>query len=113
MTRLRSPWLWGVSVAVVIVAVVAILVTMNVVQQARDQRFLDALDADDSTTIGDLPDEQLLVSREAYCEDIARGWDIDDAVEAASNNWQEGAGLTKAQYDLNVRALFNAASVAC
>lgn len=96
----------------VVLVVAAIWVTVVLVQQARDQRFLDALDADTTTTIGELPDEQLLISRESYCEDISRGMSVEEVVDAAGVQ-PDGSDITYAQYKNNVRALYNAASVAC
>lgn len=113
MRALRPAWVWGIGAAVALIVVAAIVVTTMVMQQARDQRFLNALDADATTTVGELPDEQLLVSRQGYCEDIARGWDVEDAVAASEENWREGGEVSKLEYEANVRALFNAASVAC
>ena len=107
------------TIAVLVVGYVVVLVGLSWGvgawrQHDRDQAFLAAIRADTTTTVGDLPDEQLLQSFRVDCERISQGWSLDRALEAASRNYVavEG-GASRLVVLTNVRALYAASAPNC
>lgn len=96
--RLSRTGIVLIGVLVVIAAVVALLVPALIAAD-REARYLAALD---SSPVGDLPDEQLLISMRADCERIADGMDERERLEASPADRHE-----------NVRALWRAAVEVC
>jgi hypothetical protein len=109
-------WMWMLVALILAGTICALIALPAIAQRDREQGFLDAVDRDGSTTVGELPDEQLLVSFHTNCERIDEGWTIEQASAAASNNWsavESATQITKAEYIANVRALFTASEAFC
>ena len=108
-------WVWA-GAAVAVVAVLILVITSVAAQHQREQRFLDALDSDPTTTVGELPDEQLLGTLRLNCKAISEGQTLDDELRDALGNasyMHSVSGVSEAEYIANVRALYLASAVSC
>lgn len=117
MKRLRPAWLWVVGGAVVVAIGIGATVTLTGAARAdRDERFLEALRADETTSVGDLPEAQLLHDLDETCAKIANGWTSDDELDEIDQRWAAMKGTSTVpewEFSANGLALFHAAEVAC
>ncbi|WP_159599209.1 hypothetical protein [Agromyces humi] len=117
-SRTRPRWLrLAVALAAGLVVAVALFMAATSGQQSREQAFLESVRSDPTVTgMGDLPDEQLLVSLDGQCEKIADGWTEQDEASAARTNYAgvpDDTDVTEAQFVANAVALYRAAEKVC
>ncbi|WP_292698051.1 hypothetical protein [Microbacterium sp. 69-10] len=110
-------WAWIACGAVAAtLAVTGAVGIPSMIHEAKSQAFLKTLRADPNSSVDGLSDEQLLVSFDLNCRDIARGRTVEHEMRDAERNWEATKGygpLTEFEYYDNVRALFEAASAHC